>query len=393
MEILNVENLTMKFGSLAAVDDVSLSVRKGEIIGLIGPNGAGKTTFFNCLTGYLTPQNGAVQFDGHPITGLRPNRICRFGLTRTFQIVQVFREMKIWENVIVGAFCRTANSAEAYRETMEILKFTGLYEKKDSLVGNLTIADHKRLEISKALATKPHLLMLDEAMAGLNATETIEAVELIKKIRDRGITLIVVEHVMEVIMSISERVVVFDSGKKIAEDTPEKIVKTLGSSRPIWGRLTMLEVKKICVSYLGVPVIREVSFKVEEGQMVSIVGSNGAGKSTLLKTISGLLRPLSGEIIFLGKRIDTVPPYEITSGGISHIPEGRKIFAKLSVLDNLLVGAHTRDSKSEVQQSLEEIYTLFPFSRKERTSGEKPCRAENSRCWPSPGGSCPSPSS
>jgi branched-chain amino acid transport system ATP-binding protein len=121
----------------------------------------------------------------------------------------------------------------------------------------------------------------------------------------------------------------------------------------------MLEVKKISVSYLGVPVIREVSFRVEEGQMVSIVGSNGAGKSTLLKTISGLLRPLSGEITFLGKRIDTLPPYNITAAGISHIPEGRKIFAKLSVLDNLLVGAHTRDSKAEVQQSLEEIYTLF----------------------------------
>ncbi len=225
MEILNVKNLTMKFGSLAAVDDVSLSVRKGEIIGLIGPNGAGKTTFFNCLTGYLTPQNGVVQFAGQAITGMRPNRICRFGLARTFQIVQVFREMTAWENVIVGAFCRTANSNEAYRETMDILKFTGLYEKKDSLVGNLTIADHKRLEISKALATKPHLLMLDEAMAGLNATETIAAIDLIKKIRDRGITLIVVEHVMQVIMSISERVVVFDSGKKIAEDAPDKIVK------------------------------------------------------------------------------------------------------------------------------------------------------------------------
>jgi branched-chain amino acid transport system ATP-binding protein len=225
MEILNVRNITMKFGNLAAVDDVSLAVRKGEIIGLIGPNGAGKTTFFNCLTGYLTPQTGAVEFDGHSLTGLRPNRICRLGLARTFQIVQVFREMTTWENVIVGAFCRTANSAEAYQETMEILKFTGLYEKKDSLVGNLTIADHKRLEISKALATRPHLLMLDEAMAGLNATETIAAIELIRKIRDRGITLIVVEHVMEVIMSLSERVVVFDSGKKIAEDIPEKIVK------------------------------------------------------------------------------------------------------------------------------------------------------------------------
>jgi branched-chain amino acid transport system ATP-binding protein len=128
----------------------------------------------------------------------------------------------------------------------------------------------------------------------------------------------------------------------------------------------MLEVNKVCVSYLGVPVIRDVSFKVEEGQMVSIVGSNGAGKSTILKTISGLLRPLSGEITFQGKRIDIVPPFDITTAGISHIPEGRKIFGKLSVLDNLLVGAHTRDSKSEVQQSLEEIYKLFPILKERK---------------------------
>jgi len=128
----------------------------------------------------------------------------------------------------------------------------------------------------------------------------------------------------------------------------------------------MLEVKKISVSYLGVPVIREVSFKVEKGQMVSIVGSNGAGKSTILKTISGLLRPLNGEITFLGKRIDTLPPYEITSSGVSHIPEGRKIFGKLSVLENLLVGAHTRDSKAEVQQSLEELFKLFPILKERK---------------------------
>jgi branched-chain amino acid transport system ATP-binding protein len=225
MEILQVENLSMRFGSLAAVDDVSLSLQQGEIIGLIGPNGAGKTTFFNCLTGYLTPQNGSIRFNRHKITGLRPNRICKLGLARTFQIVQVFRDMTTCENVMLGAFCRTADANAAYLQALEILKFTGLYEKRDSLVSNLTIADHKRLEISKALATQPRLLMLDEAMAGLNATETNEAIELIKKIRSRGITLIVVEHVMEVIMSISERVVVFDSGKKIAEDAPEKIVK------------------------------------------------------------------------------------------------------------------------------------------------------------------------
>lgn len=225
MQILQVENLTMRFGNLAAVDDVSLSVQQGEIIGLIGPNGAGKTTFFNCLTGYLTPQNGSIRFNSDKITGLRPNRICKLGLARTFQIVQVFRDMTTCENVMLGAFCRTPDANTAYSRALETLKFTGLYEKRNSLVSNLTIADHKRLEISKALATQPQLLMLDEAMAGLNATETNEAIELIKKIRGRGITLIVVEHVMEVIMSISERVVVFDSGKKIAEDAPEKIVK------------------------------------------------------------------------------------------------------------------------------------------------------------------------
>src|SRR4030042_3990854 len=137
--------------------------------------------------------------------------------------------------------------------------------------------------------------------------------------------------------------------------------KTLGSSRRIWGRLTMLEVKKISVSYLGVPVIREVSFKVEKGQMVSIVGSNGAGKSTILTTISGLLRPLTGEISFQGQRIDTLPPFQITALGLSHIPEGRKIFSKLTVMDNLLVGAHPRRSNLEVQQSLGEIYQLFPI--------------------------------
>jgi branched-chain amino acid transport system ATP-binding protein len=225
MELLNVKNLTMKFGNLSAVDEVSLSVRQGEVIGLIGPNGAGKTTFFNCLTGYLSPRSGSVQFANHDIAGLRPNKICKLGLARTFQIVHVFKEMTTWQNVILGAFCRTADATQAYEQTLEILRFTGLYEKKDFLVGNLTIADQKRLEISKALATQPKLLILDEAMAGLNATETNEAIELIKKIRDRKITLIIVEHVMEVIVSISERVVVFDSGKKIAEDSPDKIVR------------------------------------------------------------------------------------------------------------------------------------------------------------------------
>ena len=225
MEILQVENLTMRFGSLAAVDKVSLSVREGEIVGLIGPNGAGKTTFFNCLTGYLTPQEGSIRFDGHRIAGLRPNRICKLGLARTFQIVQVFRDMTAWENVMLGAFCRTSNAGDAYQQALETLKFTGLYEKRDARVANLTIADHKRLEISKALATQPRLLMLDEAMAGLNPKEVHEAVELIRLLLRSGITVFLVEHVLEVVMPISNRLVVLDYGQKIAEGVPQEIAR------------------------------------------------------------------------------------------------------------------------------------------------------------------------
>lgn len=224
MDILEVNALTMLFGSLSALKGVSLSVKSGEILGLIGPNGAGKTTFFNCITGYLSSTLGSIHFQGKEITRFPPHRICHLGICRTFQIVQVFQEMTVLENVMMGSFCHHANTKKSMELAREILELTGLAEKSDQIVGSLTLVDQKRIELSRALATQPKLLLLDEVMAGLNRTETEEAVELIRKVHQQGVILIVVEHVMEVIMSLCNRIAVFDSGELIADGPPEEIV-------------------------------------------------------------------------------------------------------------------------------------------------------------------------
>jgi branched-chain amino acid transport system ATP-binding protein len=223
MALVEIHNLTKRFGGLVANDDISLKAADGEIVGLIGPNGAGKTTFFNCISGFYQPDGGTIRFEGRDITRFSADQVCHAGIARTFQIVKTFKEMTVWENVMIGAFCRTSSLAKAREEALEVLTLTGLAEKKDVQAGGLTIADKKRLEMTRALATRPRVLMLDEVMAGLNPMETQEAVELLRKINAQGITLVVVEHVMEAIMTISDRIVVLDYGKKIAEDVPAQI--------------------------------------------------------------------------------------------------------------------------------------------------------------------------
>ncbi len=225
MALLEITSLTKRFGGLVANDRICMAVDEGEIVGLIGPNGAGKTTLFNCVTGFYRPEAGSVMFEGKDITRFPTDRICQEGIARTFQIVKIFKDMTVLENVMVGAFCRTADPGEAREGGLKILDFSGLLEKKDDLGGNLTIAEQKRLELARALATQPKLLLLDEAIAGLNPTEIKEAVDLIKTISAQGITLLVVEHVMEAIMSISDRIVVLDYGEKIAEGTPQDIAQ------------------------------------------------------------------------------------------------------------------------------------------------------------------------
>ena len=225
MALLEVEKLTKRFGGLVANDSVSLTVGEGEIVGLIGPNGAGKTTLFNCIAGFYRPEGGAIRLQGKDITGRTPEQVCQEGIARTFQIVRVFKGMTVLDNVMVGAYLRPGGNAAVRSRALEVLQFTGLFPKKDMLASSLTIADKKRLELARALATRPKLLMLDEAMAGLNPTECQQAVEIIRTINREGVSILMVEHVMEIIMPISKRLVVLDYGKKIDEDVPERVAK------------------------------------------------------------------------------------------------------------------------------------------------------------------------
>ncbi len=222
--ILDVRGVTKKFAGLVANDDVSFSVAEGEIVSLIGPNGAGKSTLFGCITGFHRPTAGRILDRGRDITGLKADRICRMGIARTFQIVQVIADMTVVENAMTGAFLRLPRRSEAVRRAEEVLSITHLLDKRDFLGAALTIADKKRLEVAMALATGPKLLMLDESMAGLTPVELQDMIALLRDVRKRGVTLVIVEHVMEAVMQLSDRVVVLNSGRKLLEGTPREVV-------------------------------------------------------------------------------------------------------------------------------------------------------------------------
>ena len=222
MALLEVIDLTRAFGGVVANDRISFEIEKGEIVGLIGPNGAGKTTLFNCIVGFHKPQQGTVRFNGKDITGLRAFQTNREGIGRTFQIMHISGDLSVLENVMVGAYCRTADRRTAGREASEILNL--LEKDSESSLLELPIAAQKRVGLAMALATKPKLLMLDEAAAGLNPKETEEMVGLLRKIcESKELTLFLTEHVMEVVMPISKRVIVLDGGQKIAEGEPRDI--------------------------------------------------------------------------------------------------------------------------------------------------------------------------
>jgi branched-chain amino acid transport system ATP-binding protein len=224
--LLRVEASTKRFGGLLANREISLAIEPGEIVGLIGPNGAGKTTLFNCITGYMHPDDGRITFDGADITHTRPERICQLGVARTWQVVRAFGRMTALENVICGALQRTNRIAEARARAGELLEFTELHGRGDMPAATLTLADKKRLEIARALATRPRLLLLDEAMSGLTPIETTAAVRLVRRIHEElKVTICVVEHVMEVVMPLSHRVIVLDYGVKIADGAPTEVVR------------------------------------------------------------------------------------------------------------------------------------------------------------------------
>lgn len=223
--MLEVRDISKAFGGLRAVDHASLDVRQGEIVGLIGPNGAGKTTLFATIAGFHRPDAGTVAFDGKAITGLAPHRICAAGMVRTFQITQPFAGISVRENIMVGAYFRTADRRLAARDAEAVAATVGMADQLDRRGADLTVAGRKRLELARALATGPRLLLLDEVMAGLNPTEIVEIVGVIKDIRASGVTILLIEHVMQAVTSLAERVYVPNQGRMIAEGSPAAIAE------------------------------------------------------------------------------------------------------------------------------------------------------------------------
>jgi branched-chain amino acid transport system ATP-binding protein len=223
MSLFETHHLTKSFGGLTAVSDLSFEVREGEIFGLIGPNGSGKTTVFNLINGYYPITSGDILFRGKKLNGIATWKICKAGIGRTFQVVKPLRRMSVFENVMTSAFNQSTSQAHASRKTMEVLEFCELQHKKDFPAKAITLGDRKRLEIARSLATEPKLLLLDETMAGLTPQEQAEGVELIRRIRDSGVTIIIVEHIMHVIMNLCDRILCINYGQAIARGTPAEV--------------------------------------------------------------------------------------------------------------------------------------------------------------------------
>lgn len=225
MALLEVKGITKKFGGLVAVNNLDLEVEQGEIVGMIGPNGAGKTTAFNMISGVYKPNEGQVIFKGKDVTHWRPDQICKLGLTRTFQVVKPFNQLTVRENVVVGAYNHIKDEHLAMKKVDEILEFLDMSDQADQMANDLTIASRKRLELARALATNPTMLLLDEVMAGLRPKETDEVIDMVRRISDKGVAVLLVEHVMRVVMALADRVVVIHHGLKIAEGEPNDIVR------------------------------------------------------------------------------------------------------------------------------------------------------------------------
>ena len=380
---LSSRAVSVRFEGLVALDGVDVELRRGEVLGLIGPNGAGKTTLVNVLTGFQAPSGGGVFIDGAEVTGWPAHRLARAGLARTFQGARLFADMTVLENVELGAVGAGIERRRAQARAREVLEWLGLSERSRVPAGTLPFGEERWVGLARALAGGPRFLLLDEPAAGLDDAESNRLMDVVSVIRAQsGCGVLIIEHDVQLVMSLCDRVHVLNHGRTIGAGTPEEVrgdpeVRRayLGhtdgageAARPRGPRRTppdgdepLLGIRRLAVNYGPVRALRGVSLELHQGEMIAVVGPNGAGKSTLINAVSGLVRPAGGGIEFAGRNLGDLAPERIVGGGIAQVPEGRHVFASLTVEENLIVGSAAAGGPRAVAPRLAEVLEMFPI--------------------------------
>ncbi|MEO7852784.1 MAG: branched-chain amino acid ABC transporter ATP-binding protein/permease, partial [Rubrivivax sp.] len=383
---LDVTEIGISFGGLRAVSDVSIHADAGQVTSIIGPNGAGKTTVLNLICGFYKPSDGSIRLGDTELAGQPAFNVARAGIARTFQTPQLFEQMTVLENLLVAmqrgqlgwpfvdlASAVSGAPAQIARALLNYVGYTGSMQR---LAGDLPHIDKRLLEIARALALRPSILMLDEPAAGLNHTDKLVLAKLLRQIANAGLAVVLIEHDMSLVMGISDQLVVLDAGKRIAHGAPEQvrgdkavIAAYLGGAdfdtrprAPGWraGGEELLAVNQLVAGYGAATVLKRVDLRLGKGELVAVLGANGAGKSTLMRSLSGLLRPVEGSIMFVGQSIGSFAAHLIARQGLVLVPEGRQVFPELSVLDNVRLGAFSRSDvqSGEAEAMLARFHTI-----------------------------------
>lgn len=372
---LVAEGVCVAFGGVVAVAGVDLKAPSGRVTSVIGPNGAGKTTLLNLVSGFQPPNAGMVNVGGRDITGKPAYEAARNGLARTFQTAQPFANLSVLDNVRLGLL-RGAWRGEASVELARaLLALVGYVGPDDRLAATLSHVDRRLVEIARALGTAPAVLLLDEPAAGLDDTDTVKLAALLRRLAQAGLAIVLVEHDMTLVMAISDEIVVLDAGRRIAAGAPAAVradpavkVAYLGgaaSARPAASRKAgsiLLDVRELAAGYGSLEVLDEISLQVGRGETIAVLGPNGAGKSTLMKSLSGLLRPVAGNIGLDGMELARLPAHLVARKGLILVPEGRQVFPHLTAAENLRLGATRRNDfdPAEIESMLDRFPRLRP---------------------------------